>query len=79
MGTGRRYQLLTPTLVQYQPDDTERLASNPGLADEPSPWSIRSIARESGISPTTIKAARRGERIRKATARKLWNAIKNLP
>ena len=75
---GEDFRLLMPTLVQYQPDETERLASNPGLADELRRWSIRAIARESGISPTTIKAARRGHRIRKSTAHRLRTVIKNL-
>lgn len=75
---GEDISLLMPTLVQYHPEETDRLVSDPALARELQRWSIRVIARESGISPTTIKAARRGDRIRKSTAQRLWAVIKSL-
>ena len=75
---GEDISLIMPTLVEYRPEETQRLAPDPRLARELRRTSIRAIARASGVSPTTIKVARRGERIRKTTAATLRAALAGL-
>jgi hypothetical protein len=75
---GEDISLIMPALIEYSPNETQQLVSDLLLARELRGRSIREIARESAVSPTTIKAARRGERIRKSTARHLQRILHRL-
>ncbi len=72
---GEDISILQPEVVQYRPDETARLVADPLLPGELRRTSIRRLAKESGVSPNTIKRARRGERIQKAIAAKLVEAL----
>ena len=70
--------MLDPLLLEYHPNETERLVADPVLQHDCEKVSIRALAKEAGLSPETVKAARRGDRIRKSTAQKLAKGLKSL-
>jgi hypothetical protein len=73
---GEDFSMLDPHLLEYRPNETERLVADPMLQHECREVSIRALAREAGVSEGTVKRLRRGERIRKSTAQKLRRALK---
>jgi hypothetical protein len=76
---GEDFSLLEPLTVEYRPNETEHLVTDPALQCEAYRVSIRKLARAAGVSEKTVKAARRGERIRKSTIDKLRKGLKSLP
>jgi hypothetical protein len=75
---GEDISLVQTRLLKYRRRETKQMVYDRALQRQLHQSSIRVMARESGVSPTTIKVARRGDRIRKSTANKLWLAIENL-
>jgi hypothetical protein len=73
---GEDFSLLQQNLLEYRAGETERLSVDPDLQQILCTGSIRRIAKEAGVSLGTVKSARRGDRIRKSSARKLWRAVK---
>jgi hypothetical protein len=79
--TDRRWEqgddisLLFPSLPEYHPNETPRMASDPVLRIKATTRSIRVLAKEAGVSTRTVRAVRGGKRIRKSTALRLQRAI----
>ena len=59
-------------------DETARLVTDPRLTCEGRRVSIRAWARAAEVSENTVKAARRGDRLRKSTVEKLMKALSAL-
>jgi hypothetical protein len=72
------FSLLEPLTVEYRPNETERLIKDPILQRDARYQSIRALAKAAGVSLKTVKAARRGQRIRKSTARRIAATLKFL-
>lgn len=62
---GEDISLLDGKVIEYRPNETEKLAIDEELAHEIRRVSIRKLAKAAGVSENTIKAARRGKRIQK--------------
>ena len=75
-GQGEDLSLVDPLVIEYRPNETERLVADPILRRDARRVSIRSLARCAGVSEKTVKAARRGRRLRKSTFHKLMAALK---
>lgn len=75
---GEDISMLDPLLLEYHPNETERLIADPVLQHKCREVSIRALAKAAGVSDRTVKAARRGQRLRKSTAQKLATALKSL-
>jgi hypothetical protein len=79
--TDRRWEreddisLLTARVIEYQPNETSQLSTDTTLQHRARHHSIRVVAKTAGVSERTVKAVRRGERIRRSTARKLEAAL----
>lgn len=65
--------------MEYRPNETERLVADPMLRRNASDVSIRCLAKAARVSDATVKALRRGKRLRRSTLRKLATALKSLP
>jgi len=80
--TNRRWEreddisLLESDVIEYRPNETENLVTDIELQRELRLRSIRGTAKLSGVSATTIKAVRRGKRVRKSTTAKLRAVLK---
>jgi len=70
------FSLLEPLTVEYRPNETERLVTDPALQHDARRVPIRALARAAEVSVKTVKAALKGKRIRKSTADKLAKALK---
>ena len=83
--TNRRWEreddisLLNRETIEYRPNETEKLVTPLELqrALQRPKYSIRKFAKFARVSPSTVKAAKRGRRIRKKTAIKLTQALKD--
>jgi hypothetical protein len=75
---GEDISMLDPEVVEYRPNETTRLVADPELQRDALRFGRRTLARAAGVSDGTVKAARKGERIRKSTCDKLRNAIRQL-
>lgn len=75
---GEDISLLDSKLTIYRPNETKKLAVDSELQQAVRKVSRRELARTSGLSENTIKRARRGERLQKATIIKLWEALARL-
>jgi hypothetical protein len=81
--TNRRWEreddisLLENDVIEYRPNETGKLLADPALEHELRSRSIRSMSKIANVSPSTVKAARRGQRIRKSTLDKLRKAVKS--
>jgi hypothetical protein len=58
--------LIEPLTVEYRPNETEHLVADPILQLEARRVSIRTLAKSAKVSEETVKAARRGKRVRKS-------------
>jgi hypothetical protein len=63
--------------LEYHPKETARLTTDPVLQREVRRMSIRALAKVAGVSDRTVKAARRGQRLRKSTIQKLKDGLKD--
>jgi hypothetical protein len=73
---GEDFSLLKPLEIEYIPNETERLGVDEDLRHALRLRSIRRMARLAGVSLGTIRSVRRGHRIRKSRAKKIWEAVK---
>ncbi|HKE84511.1 MAG TPA: hypothetical protein VKB50_12200 [Vicinamibacterales bacterium] len=82
--TDRRWEreddisLLNPRLVEYRRQESARLVIDPVLQHNARRHSIRSLAKVARVSEKAVKSLRRGDRIRKSTARKPERALRVL-
>jgi hypothetical protein len=71
--TDRRWEhgedigLLDSHVMEYLPNETARMTTDPDLQREVLKFSIRALAKAAGLSDRTVKGARRGRRLRKST------------
>jgi hypothetical protein len=72
---GEDVSMIEPHLLEYRPNETARLTTDPALQYDARRVSIRALARAAGVSEKTVKAARKGERLRKSTIEKLRKAL----
>ena len=68
--------MVFPTLPAYRPNESARLVSPATLDEDIHTMSIREIAKRTGLSTRTVRAARKGKRIRKTTILKIENALR---
>jgi hypothetical protein len=79
--TDRRWEreddisLLNPRLVEYRPQETAKLTTDPTLRQRAHQHSIREISTAADVTAKPVKALRRGRRIRKSTARKIEQGL----
>ena len=66
---GEDITMLDPHLLEYRPNETARLVRSV-LQRDARRTSIRALAKAAGVSDKTVKAARRGERLRRSTVGK---------
>ena len=76
---GEDISILDTFTLEYRPDETENLKTDPDLQRKAREHSIRAIAEAAGLSTRTVKAARDGKRLRKHTIDKLTNALNSQP
>jgi hypothetical protein len=76
---GGDLSILDPKVVEYRPDETEMLVADPEPQRDLRRFSIRAAARAAGVSEKTVKAARRGDRLRKSTRHKLRALLNRNP
>jgi hypothetical protein len=82
--TNRRWQhsedisIIESEVTEYLPNETARLVADPELQHEGRSVSIRPWAKKAAVSENTVRAARRGDRLRKSTIEKLRKALKEL-
>lgn len=80
--TDRRWErdndirLLNPRLVEYRRHESARLVVDPALQHLAQQYSVRQLAKVADVTPRVVRRVRRGDRIRKSTARKLERALK---
>jgi len=75
---GEDISMLNPEVVEYRPNETARLVADPDLARDVRLVGRRTLAIAAGVSDKTVKAARRGDRLRKSTVGKLKKALNEL-
>ena len=76
---GEDISILNTKPVQYRPNETEQLiTADEELQSKGANVPIRTWARVAGVSKNTVKAAMRGERLRKSTIEKLAKALGEL-
>ena len=81
--TDRRWEreddisLIESRVLQYGVKETQLLAAGPRLSHKARQTSIRKLAEASNVSEKTVKAFRKGKRVRKSTLRKLQKAMKS--
>jgi hypothetical protein len=75
---GEDISLLFPLLPVYRPNETARMVSDPVMPTKSRQASIRVVARKTGLSTRTIRAARRGKRLRKSTILKIEKALSEI-
>jgi hypothetical protein len=68
--------MLFPTLPVYKLNESARLVENSSSLDEIHSMTIRYTAKTTGLSTRTVRAARKGKRMRKATVLKLLEAVR---
>lgn len=79
--TNRRWEreddisLLDNDTIEYRPNETKNLVTDMNLQRELQSRSTRAFAKVARVSRETIKAAKRGQRLRRSTVRKLRRAV----
>lgn len=76
---GEDISMLDTFTLEYRPNETENLVTDPALQVKVRSVSIRTLARAAGVSEKTVKAARDGKRLRKHTIDKLTKALNSQP
>ncbi len=72
---GEDFNMLDSKILEYRANETERLTTDVLLQRELRRVSIRALARAAGVSDKTVKAARKGNRLRKSTIGRLKAAL----
>jgi hypothetical protein len=75
---GDHFSLLERKGQEYREGETKHLTTDAALQAELSTVRSRSFAKLAAVSEGTVKAAKRGRRIRRATAKKLWNSVRKI-
>jgi len=75
---GEDISLLESEVPEYRSNETAQLLADPDLQSDIYTFSIRVVAKKAGVSENTVKAARRGERLRRSTVERLNRALKEL-
>lgn len=70
--------ILTSEVVEYRPEETDKLVVDSELQAHLQSAIIRELARVANVSRNTVKAAMRGERLRKSKIDALWKAVRLL-
>ncbi len=73
---GEDFSMLDPHVMEYHANETARLVTDPILQRKARTTSIRALAKEARVSEKTVKAARKGLRLRKSTVDKLMMTLK---
>jgi hypothetical protein len=68
--------MVFPMLPAYRPNESACLVTPATLEEDIRTMSIREIAKRTGLSTRTVRAARKGKRIRKMTILKIENALR---
>jgi hypothetical protein len=72
---GEDISMLDPFTLEYHPNETAKLVTDPIVQRDARLVSIRALAKKSGVSDRTVRAARKGHRLRKSTINKLKSAL----
>jgi hypothetical protein len=72
---GEEISILDTFTLEYRPDETANLKTDPDLQRKVREHSIRALAEAAGVSTRTVKAARERKRLRKSTIDKLEKAL----
>lgn len=75
---GDDISLLFPLLPEYHPDETDKMIRDAGLQQSSRQVPQRMLAAEANVSTRTVRAARKGKRLRKQTVLKLQNALNRI-
>lgn len=75
---GEHISLLEQTGQEYRDGETKQLITDTALQAELSTVTSRSFAKLAAVSEGTVKAAKKGKRIRRVTAKKLWNSVRKI-
>ena len=75
---GEDISLLDSKVIEYRPNETDRLVADAELQHALRKVSIRKLAKAAGVTENTVKRARRGERLQKNAIRKLRRALEHL-
>ena len=70
--------ILDSKVLEYRPNETALLVTDSVLQADCRKVSIRALAREAGVAEKTVKAARRGQRLRRSTIGKLVKGLGEL-
>jgi DNA-binding Xre family transcriptional regulator len=72
---GEDISMLDPTTLEYHPNETAKLVTVPVLQHRACQVSIRSLAKSAGVSDKTVKAIRKGKRMRRSTIARITKAL----
>jgi hypothetical protein len=75
---GEDISIIESETTEYTPNETDRLVADPALIEAARVLSIRALAKTAHVSESTVKALRRGERIRRQTVETIKVAIRKL-
>ena len=75
---GEHFSLLERKGQEYREGETKQLTTDTALQAELSIVTSRKFAKLAAVSEGTVKAAKRGKRIRRTTAKKMWKAIRKI-
>jgi hypothetical protein len=73
---GEDISMLDPFVLEYRPNETARLTTDSELQRRANQVSIRTLAEAAEVSDRTVKAARKGKRLRKSTVARLAKVLK---
>ena len=74
---GEEISMLDSFTLEYHPNETANMTTDPELQRKMHEHSIRAFAKAAGVSTKTIRAARDGKRLRKSTVDKLEDALRS--
>lgn len=75
LAQGEDVSLLESEKLEYRPNETALLVADSDLTAAVRDVSIRRLAQAASVSEYTVKKDRRGERLQKRLAAKLWKAV----
>jgi hypothetical protein len=75
---GEDISMLDSEVLEYTPNETTRLLADPDLQRNANLLSIRTLAKQANVTESRVKAARRGDRLRRSTVQKLARGIQEL-
>jgi hypothetical protein len=75
---GDHISMLETGVLEYRPNETAGLVADPDLQRDTRMVPIRALATKAGVSDGTVKAVRKGKRLRRTTTEKLRTALRAL-